>query len=318
MYKLSICIPTYNGKEKLSYTLPALLKMTEGYDVQICISDNCSTDGTGEFVQRLGHEHKNIKYHKQVSNLGFAKNYEDVLKMGDGLFCWLMGDDDLPVDFSNFYKNNLCGSMTNDSSIYFVNGNNDNNRFSPVLNQSKIDLNQLISDYGWVATWISRYIISRDIAQKNNISSYSGAFPHVAWLFHLLDVSESNLYIINDVHIMESDIVSCSYSSRVYEFFVSDYFNLIKPYFDKLSKSEIKSFLSFSEQRMVKFRTLCRLRAEKKFSLKDVRKASEGLRYFSLSFKFKSYLVALCPVFLFSLPYKVYKKSKNRHNDKAC
>ena len=66
MYKLSICIPTYNGKEKLSYTLPALLKMTDGYDVQICVSDNCSTDGTGDLVQRLAQNHPNIKYHKQT------------------------------------------------------------------------------------------------------------------------------------------------------------------------------------------------------------------------------------------------------------
>ena len=305
MYKLSICIPTYNGKEKLSYTLPALLKMTDGYDVQICVSDNCSTDGTGDLVQRLAQNHPNIKYHKQVSNLGFAKNYEDVLKMGDGLFCWLMGDDDLPVDFDGFYKNIICGGHITASSICLVNGNNDNNHFPPLLNHPKIDLRQLISDYGWIPTWISRYIISRDIAQENNISSYAGAFPHVAWLFNLLDSSKSKLYIIDDVHITESDIVSCSYSSRVYEFFVSDYFNLLKPYIDKLSRKEIKSYLSFSEQRMVKFRTLCRLRAERKFSMKDVRKASEELRYFSLSFKLRSYFIALFPVFLFMLPYKI-------------
>ena len=310
MYQLSICIPTYNGREKLDCTLPALLKKTEGLDVQICISDNCSTDGTGEFIRKLAERNANIKYHKQISNLGFAKNYEDVLKMGDGTFCWLMGDDDLPVDLDSLYSELTEGLLCNKASAYLVNGTK-SGFFSLVQNNSEIGLKNLVAEYGWIPTWISRYIVSRDIAQTNTISSFKGAFPHVAWLLQMLSVHGADLHIKNEVHVTESDAVSCSYSSRTYEYFVSDYYNLIVPYRKFLSDKEIRSYLRCAEKKFVKFGTLCRLRAERQFSINSIKKVSEEFQHFSFFFKFTSYLVAYIPRFFFFAPWKLYKKFKN-------
>ncbi len=63
-------------------------------DVQICISDNASTDGTSTLLKKLGNSTQNIKYKIQPSNLGPDKNYFEAVRLADAEYCWLMGSDD--------------------------------------------------------------------------------------------------------------------------------------------------------------------------------------------------------------------------------
>jgi glycosyltransferase involved in cell wall biosynthesis len=61
---------------------------------EVCVSDNCSTDGTAEVV-RAAQANLAIKYQRNDSNLGLAKNFLHAVAMADGEFVWLIGDDDL-------------------------------------------------------------------------------------------------------------------------------------------------------------------------------------------------------------------------------
>lgn len=110
--KLSICIPTYNRSKHLINCLESIVSnsISKGLDFQICISNNCSTDETESIVQsyigRLP-----IKYHKNESNLGVARNVLKVIEMADSEFVWLIGDDDLlmptaVVDVLGLIQNN--------------------------------------------------------------------------------------------------------------------------------------------------------------------------------------------------------------------
>lgn len=94
--KLSICIPTYNRAAHLANCLQSIAEnwSSSGADVQICVSDNCSTDET-ESVVRSVQERIPIKYVRNVENLGIAKNFLAVVAMADGDFVWMIGDDDL-------------------------------------------------------------------------------------------------------------------------------------------------------------------------------------------------------------------------------
>ncbi len=60
----------------------------------MCVSDNCSTDGT-EQVVREAQADIAIKYRKNSSNLGIPRNFLHVVAMAEGDFVWLLGDDDL-------------------------------------------------------------------------------------------------------------------------------------------------------------------------------------------------------------------------------
>lgn len=93
---LSICIPTYQRKEALKNTLEALAIVAENRDgeIEICVSDNGSTDGTYEMLENHAKRHPFIKIRRNQHNMGYDKNLIETLKMATGEYCWMMGDDD--------------------------------------------------------------------------------------------------------------------------------------------------------------------------------------------------------------------------------
>ncbi len=62
--------------------------------VELCISDNASTDGTEEMVKGYSKRHKFISYHRNGENIGFDRNFIAVLEKARGEYCWFIGDDD--------------------------------------------------------------------------------------------------------------------------------------------------------------------------------------------------------------------------------
>lgn len=95
-YALSICIPTYNRARHLRNCLNSLVASGVGslLNVQVCVSDNCSTDNTRQVVDDATRSLA-IKYRKNSLNLGLARNILEVVQMADGEFVWMLGDDDL-------------------------------------------------------------------------------------------------------------------------------------------------------------------------------------------------------------------------------
>ena len=96
MIILSICIPTFNRAAHLRNCLSSLIQcgLSKLSEVQICISDNCSTDTTKQVVVEA-EKVLTIKYQANQSNVGIARNFLEVVQMADGEFVWMLGDDDL-------------------------------------------------------------------------------------------------------------------------------------------------------------------------------------------------------------------------------
>lgn len=96
---LSLCIPTYNRRDKLARLINGLQQdlRRAGGKIEICISDNASTDGTNEFLMELSTQ-KYISVFRQSENLGFRKNYTTVYTMARGNYIWTLGDDDVIIE----------------------------------------------------------------------------------------------------------------------------------------------------------------------------------------------------------------------------
>lgn len=100
---LSICIPTYNRaqylKESLDILLPQLLPLKA--DVEVLVSDNCSTDNTQEVVERAQAQYSiDLAYTKNEKNIGGNNNMVKVVARAKGEYVYIMGDDDyLSPDF---------------------------------------------------------------------------------------------------------------------------------------------------------------------------------------------------------------------------
>ncbi len=107
MIKLSICIPTYNRALYLKNCLNSIARsnLQSEFEYEICVSNNNSSDET-EAVVQAAQKNMNIKYRRNSSNLGIARNFLNVVDMAEGEFAWLLGDDDLlmPNAISDLFK----------------------------------------------------------------------------------------------------------------------------------------------------------------------------------------------------------------------
>lgn len=90
---VTIGMPIYNEARFLESALKSLL--SQDYDhVRILISDNASTDGTGEIGLRTAEADDRVTYSRTEENIGVAANFRRVLEMADGkYFMWAAGHD---------------------------------------------------------------------------------------------------------------------------------------------------------------------------------------------------------------------------------
>lgn len=104
----SICavIVTYNRKELLLRNLNAVLM--QEYPLDILIFDNCSTDGTKEYLTRNGiMDLESVHYHQADTNLGGAGGFSQGMKIAyeKGFdMIWLMDDDGYCYDSNTLKK----------------------------------------------------------------------------------------------------------------------------------------------------------------------------------------------------------------------
>lgn len=95
---LSICIPTYNRELYLASTLESIVSQLDEYTrskVEICISDNASSDDTEALVEEYRKKHPHIVFYRWPQNMGADRNYLRVVEIANGEFCWLFGSDDV-------------------------------------------------------------------------------------------------------------------------------------------------------------------------------------------------------------------------------
>jgi len=125
---LSICIPTYNRKGKLQRLLGNLASEASGFEdeIELCISDNCSTDGTREYLETVVAKGQfSAKFNFNSRNEGFDRNLLCAVYLATGKFIWFFGDDDLILEgklngFISFLKQQLSDADTKRTDIIYI------------------------------------------------------------------------------------------------------------------------------------------------------------------------------------------------------
>lgn len=112
-HSLTIGIPVFNLERTISTTITSILKQLDDIkdicELEILISDNCSTDKTASIIKKHQKDYPDIiSYYKQKTNLGYSKNVENVFSKAKGEYVWLCGDDAFLdgalLNFSNILK----------------------------------------------------------------------------------------------------------------------------------------------------------------------------------------------------------------------
>lgn len=97
--RVFIGMPVYNGERHIRGTIESILNQTFS-DFQLLISDNCSTDQTGEICIEYAQRDKRVIYHRQEKNLGMAGNFNYVVQPGSADYFKLAAyDDPLKPDY---------------------------------------------------------------------------------------------------------------------------------------------------------------------------------------------------------------------------
>jgi len=90
---VSIGLPVYNGEQFLKQTLDSLLGQTYE-NLELIISDNASTDGTGEICREYARRDRRVRYHRNGVNCGAVANMNAVFAFTSGdYFMWASDED---------------------------------------------------------------------------------------------------------------------------------------------------------------------------------------------------------------------------------
>lgn len=103
---VSILIPVYNRESIISETLECAINQTYK-NIEIIISDNCSTDNTWSILEEYSKKDNRIKIFKNETNIGPVLNWKKCIDNVKGEFTKILWSDDLiSIDFIE--KTILC------------------------------------------------------------------------------------------------------------------------------------------------------------------------------------------------------------------
>ena len=225
---LSICIPTCNRSIYLSNTLAQLTRedvFRNTDEVEIVISDNCSSDDTEDLCLKYKEIYgEKIIYFRQKENI-LDKNFSFVLSIANGKFIKLNNDNlffkygELSK-FVSFLKNGF-----DEDIILLINDQNTKTSF--FCN----DFNTLLDKVSYLITWIGALCIKKDSYSKlKNPDRYShNNFSQVDIIARLMSYGSKACIYPNQV--LEQVFLSKKGGYSIPKVFGHNYLSLIKEIF---------------------------------------------------------------------------------------
>jgi glycosyltransferase involved in cell wall biosynthesis len=93
--KVSVCVVTYNQENYIHKCLQSIVDQETDFDFEVIVSDDCSTDGTKEILQKFAEKYPDVVkpiFHE--INLGALKNYRYVNSLANGKYVAHVDGDD--------------------------------------------------------------------------------------------------------------------------------------------------------------------------------------------------------------------------------
>lgn len=103
---VSICSTTYNREKFIGQALDSWLMQKVNFNIEIVISDDCSTDNTVNIIEEYITNYPNIKFKllKATQNQGFVKNSIKVYESAEGKYIAHCDGDDYWIDEHKLQK----------------------------------------------------------------------------------------------------------------------------------------------------------------------------------------------------------------------
>ena len=208
---LTIAIPTYNGAKTIANMLEILLPQCDER-VEVLISDNASTDNTKLIIDKYIEKYENIRYVRNVKNIGPDSNYLQCMKISKGKYTLLLSDDDILIEeklciILDFLQNNK------DMSLVYLNAKGFHEKYE---NEQKcIFYDKAIYDGQKIVTYDKQLFMS----YAGRMWGFLSCFICLTEALH--NISDVNKYkgsnwLQSYVHILCADYKTCGYQLMSY------------------------------------------------------------------------------------------------------
>lgn len=223
---LSICVPTFNRSDILKEFLQAMSSEEEfDEDVELVISDNCSTDDTEEVCKEYLNA-SNIKYFKNNKNLR-DENFWIVLNEATGRYRKLQNDWAIVTnDGLKALKDTIRNNP--DKNIFFTNGQIGDSRDMVFTN----DINQYVEEVSTYVTSIGLFgIWEKDLTTIQEPMKYLDyMLLQVDWTYQLI-LSNPKCAIVNTKYYEQcSNSIKRSVKYNWFKVQVDYYYKIMKQY----------------------------------------------------------------------------------------
>lgn len=231
---LSICIPTYNRSDILEFVLKQYTNNPEfDYDVEIVISDNCSSDNTQKICLYYSSNYKNIKYFRNEENIK-DKNFIKVLERANGAYLKLVNDwAYYDCDSLKYVKNVIRENMGNNIPIFFTNDCIYTKNKSEIVRCRNLDeyvktVSTFVTSNNIFGVWKDHWAF---VEEKSKYSSLM--LQQVDWTFQI--VSRFNGCILFDKEcLMLSPIKRRILGGyNWFQIHMDNYYKIMEPYMEK-------------------------------------------------------------------------------------
>jgi abequosyltransferase len=200
---LTIAIPTYNRAGYLVECLNHICSQLEGYEdrVELVVSDNCSTDSTGEVVQRYIEKGYPVIYRRNPENIGSDNNFIKCFKEALGKYVLIMGDDDILLEGALSRILNILDK--DDYGVVYLRTygfKEDYKRERPKVfykgYKEYSDTKRFINETSYFLTFISSNIVNKSILDIKELDKYYVAnLVQLSWTFQAIFKAKKNALI---------------------------------------------------------------------------------------------------------------------------
>lgn len=202
---LSIAIPTYNRSNYLDICLRNICSQINNHnnDIELLVSDNCSTDNTSDIVNSYLKRGYEIKYIKNTSNIGADGNFLQCFNLSSGKYLHIISDDDVLLPGSLDVI--LSVLKKSDYGVVYLNSYGFSDNYLVPKKKRKIKNNivlyedkfKFINDFNIMFTFISGNIVNKKYVKNfiDNEKLLKSNLIQFYWFLSAIINSSKNMYI---------------------------------------------------------------------------------------------------------------------------
>jgi abequosyltransferase len=300
---LSICIPTLDRAELLERVLSSLSLVVRNYPVEVCISDNASTDNTVDIIQKMAGGFEDFKSARLTSRSVYASNLLSAVKLSTADFVWVLPDY-AHVDVKTLNKILNLLKVGPVDAIFMNVGDriHDKSDLDLISTADAFDL------FGWHSTLLGSAVVQRS-AYLMGVEKFaeSDFIQFLACFTHLAEIKGSTesakIYWLGENAWYADAAKKTAWGDRALTVWMKRWRDACLSMSYAFSEAECKKVLRSHQNKsgMFSFSALCAFRANRGCSLRELWALRECWFDTGLFCVFKAALVGLLPSSFFRL-----------------